>query len=146
MGFRDVGMQKILVFKTSADATIQRLFSELEDGVNRNIDCLVQHSQVISYKQKYPLINFWDIQSERFEDLPSNIMNMISQKQYDRIYVTLTGMYGYDFWNVIEIVSNVRFKRAFFYNCNGEKREIPRKRIIRENVCRLYIKWTGLFY
>ena len=52
-------MEKILVFKTSADATIQRLFSELEDGVNRSIDCLVQHSQVISYKQKYPFINFW---------------------------------------------------------------------------------------
>lgn len=146
MGFRDIEMERILVFKTSADATIQRLFSELADGVNRNIDCLIQHSQVVSYKQKYPFINFFDIQNERFEELPLEIMNMISRKQYDRVYVTLTGVYGYDFWNVIEIVSNVRFKKAFFYNCNGETREIPRKRIIKEIVCKLYIKWTGLFY
>lgn len=139
-------MEKVLVFKTSTDVTIQKLLHELAEGKNKDIDCLIQHSHVKRYQEKYPYIHFIDIQGERFESLSSEIMEKISEKSYDRVYVTLTGTNAYGFWNVMGIVSKVRFKKGFFYNCNEEKMKIPRKNIVKDTICRLYIKWVGLFY
>lgn len=139
-------MENILIFKTSTDVTIQKLFHELAGEENKDIDCLIQHSHVKRYQEEYPYINFIDIQGERFENLSLEIMEKISKKLYDMVYVTLTGTNAYGFWNVISIVSKVRFKKGFFYNCNGEKMEIPRKNIVKDTICRLYIKWVGLFY
>lgn len=146
MVYKGVGMEKILIFKTSTDVTIQKLFHEFAGEENKDIDCLIQHSHVKRYQEEYPYINFIDIQGERFENLSLEIMEKILENLYDIVYVTLTGANAYGFWNVISIVSKVRFKKGFFYNCNGEKMEIPRKNKVKDTICRLYIKWVGLFY
>lgn len=134
-------MEKILIFRTSTDATMQKLLKELG---KKDIDCLIQSSQIGKYQVEYPYINFIDICQERFENLSREVMSLISNKKYDQLYVTLSGVNGYNFWNVIELVGRVHFKKAFFYNCNGKKTKIPQKNIIRDTLCRLYIKLIEL--
>ena len=122
---------------------MNRLFQELGKG---DIDCLIQSSQIDRYQAQYPDINFIDIYQEGFYDLPSQIVTQISTKSYDQLYVTFSGIKGHNFGNVMELVSMVNFKKAFFYNCNGDRIEIPRKNIIKDTFCRLYIKWIGFIY
>lgn len=146
MIYKDIRMEKILVFRTSVDSTIQKLFNELGKIGDKDIDCLIQSSKVQKYKEEYPYINFIDIQGERFENLSSEVIKRISKKMYDRLYITLTGVDAYNFWNIMEILSNVHFKKGFFYNCNGEKMKIPRENIIKDTLCRIYIKLVGSLY
>lgn len=143
--WKDIKMENILIFRTSADATIYKLIDELKIIRDREIDCLIQSSQFQRYKADYPYINFIDIRGERFENLSLDIIELICSKRYDNLYITLTGEKAYNFWNVIEIVSKVRFKRGFFYNCNGQKTEIPRKNILKDTICKLYIRQSKYF-
>lgn len=138
---------KILVLRTSGDATIQNLFQKLYkiDPDNR-IDCLIQKSQIIRYQETYKYINFIDICGERFENIPSEVVKGISDKKYDELYITLSGVNGYNFWNVMELIKSIGYRRAFFYNCNGERVEIPKKNVVQDIVCRLYIKWVRFIY
>lgn len=136
-------MEKILVFKTSADATIKRLFHELE---SRDIDCLIQSSQIARYKEEYPYVNFIDICQEGFYDLPGKVTEMISKKRYDQVYVTFSGIKGHNYGNVMELVSKVHFKKAFFYNCNGDRTEIPEQNVIKDRLCRVFIALVSFMY
>ena len=136
-------MNKILAFKTSTDATIKRLFQELGQ---EDIDCLIQSSQLNRYQEEYPVINFIDIQQEGFYDLPFEVIGKISSKTYDQIYVTFSGIKGHNYGNVMELVDKVAFKKAFFYNCNGDKIEIPKKNRLKDSICRIYIGWIGFIY
>lgn len=135
---------KILVLKTSSDTTMQRLFRELDRGEEKDIDCLIQTSQIDRYRKEYSYINFIDIRRERFDNISLEVINLVSEKLYDRLYITLSGINGYDFWNVVQFISKVCYKKAFFYNCNGEQIKIPRKNIIKDTLGRLYIKWNDL--
>ncbi len=136
----------VLVLKTSADATMQKLLNELCNDTNKQIDCLIQSSQVIRYQKEYPDINFIDICKERFENLPSDVTSMVTNKKYDQLYITLSGVNAYNFWNVMELVNKIRYKTAFFYNCNGVKMKIPRKNIIKDTLCKWYINWFRRIY
>ncbi|MDE6946608.1 MAG: hypothetical protein K2P14_05425 [Anaeroplasmataceae bacterium] len=136
----------VLVLKTSADATMQKLLNELCNDTNKQIDCLIQSSQVIRYQKEYPDINFIDICKERFENLPSDVTSMVTNKKYDQLYITLSGVNAYNFWNVMELVNKIRYKTAFFYNCNGVKMKIPRKNIIKDTLCKWYINWLRRIY
>ena len=136
----------VLVLKTSADATMQKLLNELCNDTNKQIDCLIQSSQVIRYQKEYPDINFIDICKERFENLPSDVTSMVTNKKYDQLYITLSGVNAYNFWNVMELVNKIRYKTAFFYNCNGVKMKIPRKNIIKDTLCKWYINWIRRIY
>lgn len=140
------GKEQILIFRTSTDATIQKLIREIWEVGNKEIECLIQSSQIKRYGEEYPDIKFIDINGERFEELPLAVMNRITKKKYDRLYITLSGVKGYHFDNVVKIVSKIRVKYAFFYNCNGEKIRIPKKKRIIDRLIGLYIKLVGLFY
>ena len=131
-------MKKILVFRTSVDATMERLFCELG---RCDIDCLVQSSQFTRYRETYPYINFMDIRREDFYDLPFEVAEVIRKKSYDQVYVTFSGIKGHNFGNVMELVSKVSYKKAFFYNCHGTKTEIPGQNRIKDMLCRAYIRW-----
>lgn len=143
--WKGIKVENILIFRTSADATIHKLIDELKKNRDREIDCLIQSSQLQRYKADYPYINFIDIRGERFENLPLDVIELICSKRYNNLYITLTGEKAYNFWNVIEIVNKVRFKRGFFYNCNGQKIEIPGKNILKDTICRLYIRQSKFF-
>lgn len=136
-------MEKILVFKTATDRTMRRLFQDLGKV---NIDCLIQSSQVNRYKTEYPHIYFIDICREGFYDLPPKVVRRMRQKNYDEVYVTFSGTEGYNYGNVMELVAQVKFRRAFFYNCNGERIEIPKKNVVKNILCGLYVEWTGFIY
>lgn len=136
-------MGDILVFRTSTDATMKRLFQDLG---KEKIDCLIQSSQINKYKTKYSYINFIDIFQESFYDVPDEVVHMMCQKVYDQVYVTFSGTTGHNYGNVMELLSKMNYKSAFFYNCNGDKFEIHRKHILKDMICRLYIKWIGFFY
>lgn len=136
-------MEKILVLKTAADATMKRLFHELK---NEDIDCLIQSSQIVRYREEYPYINFIDICREGFYDLPAEIIKIISEKSYDQLYVTFSGIKGHNYGNVMELVNNVRFQKAFFYNCNGNKTEIPQQNVVKDMLCRVYIAFVSFVY
>lgn len=137
---------KVLVLKTSSDVTMQRLFKKLDKAGNNDIDCLIQSSQFEKYKKEYPNVRFIDICRERFEDLPTEVIDMVLQKKYDQLYITLSGVHGHNFWNVVKLVSTMRFKKAFFYNCNGDKIKIPGKNMMKDTLCRFYIKYIGYVY
>lgn len=124
---------------------MQRLLKKLDNG-NKNIECLIQSSQLEKYKKEYPNVKFIDICRERFEDLPAEVIDMISQKKYDQLYITLSGVNGYNFWNVVKLVSTLRFKKAFFYNCNGDRIKIPEKNVIKDTLCRCYIRYIDYVY
>ena len=136
-------MEKILVFKTATDATMKRLFHDLESS---DIDCLIQSSQIARYREEYPDINFIDICQEGFYDLPTDVIRMMTEKNYNQLYVTFSGIKGHNYGNVMELVSKVHFKKAFFYSCNGDKTEIPEQNIIKDKLCRAYIAFVGFVY
>jgi len=136
-------MAYVLVLKTSSDRTMEQLFREL-DG--KKVDCLIQSSQFARYKEKYPSVHFIDICQEGFYDLSINITKAIVEKEYDQLYVTLSGIKGHNYGNVMELVSKVRFKKAFFYNCNGDKVEIPVPNVIKDKLCRVYIAVVSFWY
>lgn len=136
-------MSFILIFKTSVDATVKRLIHELGE---QEIDCLIQSSQVGKYEAEYPYINFIDIHQESFYDLTREVTDRIVSKKYDKVFVTFSGINGHNYGNIMELVSKVNFKSAFFYNCNGDKIEIPRNNPLKDVICRLYIKWVGVRY
>ena len=133
----------ILIFRTASDATMKRLFHELK---NQNIDCLIQSSQFARYKKEYPSIHFIDICREGFYDLPDEVTKAIAEKEYDQLYVTFSGIKGHNYGNVMELVSKMRFKKAFFYNCNGDKVEIPKPNAIKDKLCRAYIAAVSFVY
>ncbi len=124
---------------------MKRLFQELEE-LEKNIDCLIQSSQIDRYKTEYPYINFIDIHQEGFYDVSFNVVHEMCQKTYDQVYITFSGIKGHNYGNVMELVSKVNFKKAFFYNCNGDKVVIPKKNALKDTLCWLYIKWIGLIY
>lgn len=136
-------MSSILIFKTSVDATVKRLIHELGE---QEIDCLIQSSQVEKYEAEYPYINFIDILQESFYDLTREVTDRIVSKKYDKVFVTFSGINGHNYGNIMELVSKVNFKSAFFYNCDGDKTEIPRYKPLKDVICRLYIKWVGFRY
>lgn len=137
------GMEKILVFKTSTDATIKKLFADLG---KKDVDCLIQKSQFDRYRKEYPYINFIDICQEGFYDLPARVIDMISSRIYDQVYITFSDREGYSYGNVLELLEQINYKNAFFYNCNGDRMEIPRGNMIKDILCRIYIEFTGFIY
>jgi len=136
-------MSNILIFRTSADETVERLIGELGE---KNIDCLIQSSQITRYREKYPYIDFIDICQEGFYDLPDKVIKKIAETKYDQLYVTFSGIKGHNYGNVMGLVSKVHYKNAFFYNCNGEMKEIPRQNVIKDLCCRAYIEFVSLLY
>lgn len=133
----------ILVFRTSADGTMKRLFEELGE---KNIDCLIQTSQLERYKSQYPNINFIDIRQEGFYELPTEVVKQITEKRYGQLYVTFSGVSGHNYGNVMRIVSKIDSSYACFYNCNGERVEIPKKNVWKDFLCRLYIEGIKFVY
>ena len=135
-------MKRILVFKTSSDSTMYRLFEEIIDG---EIDCLIQSSQIRRYEGKYQNINFIDIKNEGFYDLPSAVLKEITKIKYDEIYITFSGTIGHNYGNVIEILQQTSFEKAFFYNCDGNRTSIPKPNVLKDSLCRVFI-WIVQFF
>lgn len=136
-------MQKVIVLRTSTDGTMFRLFEEIKD---KEIFCLIQSGQIDRYRRMYPNIKFIDIQKEEFYDLPREVMENIEEISFDELYVTYSGTVGHNYGNVIAIVDKINRKKAFFYNINGDKVEIPVFGKMRNFICRLYIKMCELVY
>ena len=128
----------ILVFKTSSDATMERLFEQLGSG--SNITCLIQSSTLKRYRKRYPHVNFLDIRQEGFYDLPSEVIQTISNEKYDQVYVTFSGISGHNYGNIIQILTLLCYDAAFFYNCNGNRTEIPRENMLRDWFWHIYIR------
>lgn len=143
--FSDRYMKKVLVLKTSSDNTMQRWFKEYSNQ-NNQIYCMIQSSQLPRYKKLYPDINYIDIKSEGFYNIADSVMKHVCSQEYDMVYVTLSGIVGHNYGNVMEIVKQLKFKQAFFYNCNGEKIVMPKMNVICEFICRLYIKCVEIIY
>lgn len=122
---------------------MEKLFFELK---NRDIDCLIQSSQIERYREEYPYINFIDISQETFFNLPDEVIRRISENNYDQLYVTFSGIKGHNCGNVMGLVSKVHFRKAFFYNCNGDKTEIPKQNIIKDMLCKVYIILVSFVY
>lgn len=116
---------RIIVLKTASDTVVDRLLDEIKN--HRNIDCLIQPSNIERYKTKYPEINYINIQRERFEYLAEGILSEIEKKSYRILYIPHAGVQPYNFGNVILLASHINHKKIIFYSENGEKREIRKK-------------------
>lgn len=136
-------MEKILVFKTAADATMKKLLFELKD---MDVDCLIQSSQRKRYKAEYPNVNFIDIGREGFYSLPDEVTKILSKKKYDQVYVAFSGIKGHNYGNVMELVAKTDFKKAYFYNCNGDRIEMPKQNMVKDMLCRVYIALISFIY
>lgn len=136
-------MNKILVLKTSTDATMKRFFLDLRE---EDIDCLIQSSQIDRYRAEYPKVHFIDIRQEGFYDLPADVLSEVFENIYDQLYVTFSGINGHNYGNVMELVAKVHFRQAFFYNCNGDKTEIPKPNLIKDTLCSVYIRFISFIY
>ncbi len=127
----------ILVFKTSNGYTLNRLLNEL--GGERNIKCLVSSSGIKECQAKYPEVVFIDIGRESFYDLSDELVMQLRNDVFDEVYITLSGKHGYNYGNVVQLINEITFAKAFFYNCNGERISIPRKSWIKDLLIRAYI-------
>lgn len=116
-------MKKAIVFRSSADATITKLFGELCD---REIVCLIQSSLITDYRVRFPHIKFIDIKGESFYNLKQDVISEISQCIYDELYILFTGTTGHNYGNILAIADEIQFREGFFYNCLGEKTRIYR--------------------
>lgn len=133
----------ILVFKTSSDTTMFKLLEEIRGN---NIDCFIQSSEIKRYADRYNNVNFIDIQGEGFYNISESIYNFISEKIYDEIYITFSGYVGHNYGNIIEILQKIRFRKAYFYNCDGERTCIPKQNVIKDFLCKVFIDVTKKFY
>ena len=136
-------MKKILIFRTSVDGTFRRLYEEVKEN---NVSCLIQSSQLERYKESYPDILLIDICQEGFYDLPQKVYTQLDSEEYDEVYITFSGVVGHNYGNVLEILKKIKYKKAYFYNCNGDKTEICRGNSMKYKLCRLYIKIIQLMY
>lgn len=136
-------MKNVLVLKTSSDSTLNRLFEELSDA---KIDCLIASSELHKYKKLFPQINFIDIHKEGFYDISQDLIVEIAAKKYDELYITLSGAVGHNFGNVMELIIQFNSTKSFFYNCNGERIQIPKSNFIKDFFCMCYIKMIELLY
>lgn len=137
---------KIVILKTSDDKTMKKLFDELDKHDDKEIDCFIQNSQLEKYRNEYPYVNFIGIGQERFENLMEEVTDKMCKKKYDQLYITLSGISGYNFWNVVSVAKMIRFKEAFFYNCNGERMQIPKKSVVKDTLGKLYIQYINYIY
>lgn len=136
-------MKKILIFRTSVDGTFRRLYEEVKEN---NVSCLIQSSQLERYRESYPDILLIDICQEGFYDLPQKVYAQLDSEEYDEVYITFSGVVGHNYGNVLEILKKIKYKKAYFYNCNGDKTEICRGNSMKYKLCRLYIKIIQLMY
>lgn len=137
-------MSSIIIFKTSGDETMKRLLNDLGDG--HDIDCLISSNQIEKYRSLYPKICFIDIQQDGFFEWKSEVFECVTQKTYDRLYVTLTGQTGYHFGNVMQMVRRINSRYSCFYNSKGEELVIPPKQIFRDGFWRVYIMMMNWWY
>lgn len=137
-------MSNILILKTSTDATMDLLFSELSS--NHHIDCLIQTSQLERYRKVYPNIHLIDIRQEDFYEMPKDVIVNLSQKEYEQTYITFTGYVGHNYGDVMRIVDKINSKEIFFYNCRGDKILIPEKNIWKDFICKIYILFIDWIY
>lgn len=129
-------MTKVLVFKTSANETVKRLFEEIS---GQEVHCLIQASQLDIFQKKYPQISFINIEREAFYDIEPAVLDGISDICFDEVYITFSGLEGFNYENVLSILRGLEYKNAFFYNANGDKVLIPKDNIIVEKMIRLYL-------
>ncbi|MDE6600753.1 MAG: hypothetical protein K2K90_01040 [Lachnospiraceae bacterium] len=78
--------------------------------------------------------------------MPVRVTDVIFRQAYDQVYITLSGREGYGYGNVLKLIQQVNYRRAFFYNSNGDRMEIPDGNRIRDTLCRIYIEFTGFIY
>lgn len=136
-------MKRILVFKTAEDQIVMKLLEEQKED---RIDIMIPSNDVKKYELIYPCINYLEIASDSFYEINQSVIEQISAILYDRIYITLTGRHEHDFGHVLEILTKCRYKRAFFYNCDGEYMEIPRYSLLTEMVISLYFVAERVLY
>lgn len=136
-----VFLKRIIVLRTSTDDIMCRLFEEIKDN---EIFCMIASSQIDRYREMYPNIKFIDIQRERFYDLPPEVLSNVNRMTFNELYVTLPDIVGYYYENVMAVVDRINWRKAFFYNCNGDRVEIPGK--MRSFIYRVYIRICELIY
>lgn len=136
-------MKKILVLRTSADNTMNRLFNEIKGN---DVYCMIQSSIVKRYSELHPEVKYIDIKREGFYDIDQEIISGLKKVKFDEVYVTFTGVIAHNYGNVMTIVEQLNYKKAFFYNCNGERTEIPKFNVVKDFLCRVFIKICEVIY
>ena len=135
-------MGKVLVLKTAADIVVDKLISGIQD--REKVACLIQTSKVKEYKEKYPNVEFLDIQKEMFWELQDNILNEIKTERYKCIYIPCTDEHAVQFKNVMDIVIQLSFERICFVNCNMERHWVQPKGMLKgfaAMLCIRYFRW-----
>lgn len=136
-------MKRILILRTSNDGTIFKLFEEIYDN---QLYCMIQSSQVERYKNMYPKIHFIDIKQEGFYNLDESVMKEVKNTEFEEVYITFTGEVGHNYGNIMSMVKLLNFKKGYFYNCLGERVEIPKMGIVKDLLYKIYIKICEILY
>ena len=138
-------MNNILIFKTSSENVLIKLFEDLKDIKGKKY-CLIQSSLIKIFQKKYADIEFLDIQQEGFYNVSQDIMSSIKQKYFDKVYIPATGPRPTNFGNILKIVNDLDCGEIVFYNCSGEEKTVKRKSKLEEKFIRGYIKLVQFFY
>lgn len=136
-------MKRVLVLKTSDDKTIKKLLDEWKEDC---IDCLVQADDLFQFESDCPNINFIEATSNNFYDLDQTVFRKIATIDYDVVLITLTGLHEHDFGHVLRLLEKLIYKRAYFYNCEGDYMEIPHYPSIVESLIALYMRVVKSVY
>ncbi len=129
-------MGKVLVFKSSANDTIIKLFGELS---GQEVYCLIQDSQIEVFRNRFPGIKFINIEKEAFYDVAPSVLEIVSKISFEEVYVTFSGLEGFNYENVLSLVKELHYQKAFFYNANGDRTIIPKDNIFFEKLIRIYL-------
>lgn len=117
--------KKVIVFSTSNDSTLIKLFNELSANKS-NISCLMQTSRIKKFESLFPEILFVDICEEAFYSIDDAALLRVNKEYYDELYVTFSGKHACNYGNVLSIVEQCSYRIGYFYNCDGERVEIVR--------------------
>lgn len=134
---------KILIIKTSSDKTIKKLLEEL---VGCEVTGIIQEGLLQIYQGEYPTVKWIGIRDESFYEIDNELIKELSKNVFDEVYITLSGVVGHNMGSIIGIIENLRFKKAYFYNCNGNRVSIPKPNFLKDLICRVYINLAQLFY
>ncbi len=136
---------KVLVIKASQDAMFNKLLHELIED-KEEIVCLLSASAYKSYKDRVKGVSLVDIKNEGFYDINESLLACLKKKTYKAVYITISGTVAHNFGNIIELLDNLSFEKAYFYNSNGDKIIIPKRNHFFDFICECYINLLCWIY
>lgn len=124
-----VEKEKALVFKTANDLIVDKCLASI---CKKRIVCLTQSYNTRDFKNRFKDIEFIDIKRDSFHDLPHNLMKYLKNDYFEEIYIPISGKTAHNFGNVMNVLKEMKYSKAYFFYSDGKCIRIPNYGLFKE--------------